>query len=105
MNPPYSNPDIQNFVQHLLEQLSEGNVTEAIVLTNNSADTAWHHDLSAVAACWCITRGRIKFESRTRASNSPAMGQVFFYFGDNPARFAEVFDEVGRIDAIYQRAA
>lgn len=105
MNPPYSNPEIQNFVQHLLDQLSKGNVTEAIVLTNNSADTAWHHELAGMAACWCITRGRIRFESRTRASNSPAMGQSIFYFGPHADRFAEIFGEVGRIDTQYRRAA
>lgn len=97
MNPPYSNPEIQNFVEHLLVQISKGNVTEAIVLTNNSADTAWHHDLQAACARLCLTKGRIRFESPTRASNSPAMGQSFFYFGDNPEIFRDVFSDIGTV--------
>lgn len=97
MNPPYSNPEIQNFVEHLLVQISKGNVTEAIVLTNNSADTGWHHDLQGACSRLCLTKGRIRFESPTRESSSPAMGQSFFYFGDNPERFREVFSSIGTV--------
>lgn len=100
MNPPYSNPEIQNFVEHLIVQISKGNVKEAIVLTNNSGDTGWHHDLQASCSRLCITKGRIRFESPTRASNSPAMGQSFFYFGDNPERFKEVFSAIGTVWAM-----
>lgn len=101
MNPPYSNPEIQNFVEHLLVQIGKGNVTEAIVLTNNSGDTAWHHDLAEASSAMCITRGRIRFESPTRESNSPAMGQSFFYFGPNRSGFAKLFETVGRITTNY----
>jgi len=97
MNPPYSNPEIQNFVEHLIVQISKGNIKQAIVLTNNSADTGWHHDLQAACSRLCLTKGRIRFESPTRASNSPAMGQSFFYFGENPERFREVFSDIGTI--------
>lgn len=100
MNPPYSNPEIQNFVEHLIVQISKGNVKEAIVLTNNSGDTGWHHDLQASCSRLCITKGRIRFESPTRASNSPAMGQSFFYFGGNPERFKEVFSAIGTVWAM-----
>ena len=98
MNPPYSNPEIQNFCSKVIEEYQSGRCTEAIVLTNNSGDTGWHHDMCGAAARWCITRGRIRFESPTRESGAGAMGQVFFYFGGNPQRFKEVFSEIGRVD-------
>lgn len=101
MNPPYSNPEVQQFTEKAVDEYLSGNVTEAVILTNNSGDTAWHHALAEASAAMCITRGRIRFESPTRASNSPAMGQSFFYLGRNVARFAEVFSEIGRITTNY----
>lgn len=98
MNPPYSNPEIQQFTGKIIEEFQSGRCTEAIVLTNNSGDTGWHHELCDAAMCWCITRGRIKFESPTRESGSGAMGQVFFYFGPNRETFKEAFSEIGRVD-------
>ncbi len=98
MNPPYSHPDIQHFTDKVLAELASGNTTEAIVLTNNSGDTGWHHALALASAARCVTRGRIRFESLTRQSGAGAMGQVFFYFGDDVERFAEVFCEIGRIE-------
>jgi hypothetical protein len=100
MNPPYSNPEIQLFTDKVLSEFKSKNISAAIVLTNNSGDTAWHHSLGEACSAMCITRGRIKFESPTRESNSPAMGQSFFYLGRNTDRFARVFSSVGRI---YQR--
>lgn len=97
MNPPYSNPEIQQFVAKAIEEYKSGRCTSAIILTNNSADTGWHHSLQEACTAMCITRGRIRFESPTRESNSPAMGQVFFYFGDDVSSFTKIFSEVGRV--------
>lgn len=97
MNPPYSNPEIQQFVDKVISEHAKGNAKEAIVLTNNSGDTGWHHALQDACAAMCIVKGRIRFESPTRASNSPAMGQVFFYFGDDWQRFKDVFSNIGNV--------
>jgi phage N-6-adenine-methyltransferase len=98
MNPPYSNPEIQNFVAKLIEEFKSGRCTEAIVLTNNAGDTAWSHALKAAASRWCVTRGRIRFESLTRESGAGAMGQIFYYFGDDCDRFRDVFGEIGSVE-------
>ena len=97
MNPPYSNPEIQQFSEKLIESYESKSVPAAIVLTNNSGDTAWHHNLARASSAICNPLGRIKFESPTRESNSPAMGQSFFYFGNEPDKFAQVFASIGRI--------
>ena len=97
LNPPYSNPEVQQFVDKVISEVDIGRTTEAIVLTNNSGDTGWHQALQLACTAMCIVKGRIRFESITRASNSPAMGQSFFYFGDDMARFKDVFSDIGRV--------
>lgn len=97
MNPPYSNPEVQQFAEKVISEYQSGRVTEAIVLTNNSADTGWHRAMQDACTRMCTTTGRIRFESPTRQGNSPAMGQSFFYFGDNPERFKEVFSAIGNV--------
>lgn len=97
MNPPYSNPEVQQFTDKVIAEYQSGRTTEAIVLTNNSGDTGWHHALQAACDAMCIVKGRIKFESTTRESNSPAMGQSFFYFGNDIERFKDVFSDIGNV--------
>jgi hypothetical protein len=101
MNPPYSRREIKLFAEKIVSEIEAGNVSSAIVLTNNSGDTAWHQKLARASSAMCVTLGRIKFESPTRASNSPAMGQSFFYFGGNVALFKNVFSSIGRIAVNY----
>lgn len=97
MNPPYSNPEVQQFAEKLIAEYRIGNISEAVVLTNNCADTGWHRTLQDACTRMCTTTGRIRFESPTRQGNSPAMGQSFFYFGDNPEKFKEVFSAIGNV--------
>lgn len=97
MNPPYSNPEVQQFADKVISEFQKGNISEAIVLTNNSADTGWHRSLQDACTRMCTTTGRIRFESPTRQGNSPAMGQSFFYFGDDPDRFKDVFSAIGNV--------
>ncbi|XHE12410.1 DNA N-6-adenine-methyltransferase [Agrobacterium deltaense] len=97
MNPPYSNPEVQQFAEKVISEFKAGNISEAIVLTNNSADTGWHRSMQDACTRMCTTTGRIRFESPTRQGNSPAMGQSFFYFGDNPGKFKEVFSAIGNV--------
>lgn len=97
MNPPYSNPEVQQFADKVISEYKSGRVTEAIVLTNNSADTGWHRAMQDACTRMCTTTGRIRFESPTRQGNSPAMGQSFFYFGDDPERFKDIFSAIGNV--------
>ena len=97
MNPPYSNPEVQQFAEKVIAEYQSGRVTEAIVLTNNSADTGWHRAMQDACTRMCTTTGRIRFESPTRQGNSPAMGQSFFYFGDDPERFKDIFSAIGNV--------
>jgi DNA N-6-adenine-methyltransferase (Dam) len=98
LNPPYSQPEIGRFIAKLLVELTAGRVTQAIVLTHNSSDTAWFQKLAACATAFCFTRGRIRFVSPDGPRRtSPVQGQTFFYFGQNGGRFADVFSAIGTI--------
>jgi phage N-6-adenine-methyltransferase len=97
LNPPYSQPDIQLFIEKLVFEIDCGNVSEAIILTHNYTDTAWFHLAESAATSICFTRGRIRFEDQNGNLAAPTQGQAFFYYGRNPSRFAEVFKNVGFI--------
>jgi phage N-6-adenine-methyltransferase len=95
LNPPYSRI-IDSFVDKLIEQYEAGFVTEAIVLTNNSTDTGWFHELISRYPA-CLTRGRIPFWRPGLEVFSTRQGQVFFYLGLNPAKFGDVFSRFGQV--------
>jgi len=106
LNPPYSQPQIQQFIEKLVAEYESGRTTEAILLVNNSTDTAWFHEAADSCASMCFTRGRIRFVTPTgEQAGSPAMGQAFLYFGSEPKKFAREFGEIGFIWLPYVEAA
>ena len=97
LNPPYSQPEIGDFCQKLVTELTEGNVTEAILLTHNYTDTGWFHMAESIAAAICFTKGRIKFVDQDGGTCAPTQGQAFFYYGEAQQLFREVFSDFGFI--------
>lgn len=95
MNPPYSQPHIQRFVEKLVTELTAGRTTAAIALTHNYTDTEWFHIAARACNAICFTRGRIKFVNPDGDEAAPTQGQAFFYFGDKPSYFADVFSQFG----------
>ena len=93
LNPPYSQPLMQNFVRKLIIEFVAGNVEQAVMLTHNYTDTAWFHEAQARSTL-CFTRGRISFVG---ASGPPTQGQCFFYFGDRVEGFRATFGAFGFI--------
>ena len=93
MNPPYSAKEIKIFIDKLLTS----NFNQAIVLTNNSADTSWFVNLASACDFMCFTSGRIKFHNKDGESSAPTNGQTFFYFGSNTKGFADEFKQYGLI--------
>lgn len=97
LNPPYGRGLAVVFIKKLLEELTEGRATEAIVLTNNVTDTLWFSDtLGKYATAFCFPNHRIQFvapEGTKKSSNS--LGQVFSYFGNDPASFVTEFKQYG----------
>lgn len=97
LNPPYSQPEIAQFVDKLIAEVDSGRVSSAILLTNSATDTAWFHKAMNASSAFCLTRGRIKFVSPHNEGTQPTMGQTFFYFGENHDLFAAEFSEVGGV--------
>lgn len=101
LNPPYSQPLMNTFVDKLLTEITAKHTTQAIVLVNNSTDTIWFHRLSKKSDAMCFTRGRIKFTSPGKNKYSPTQGQVFFYFGQNVSEFFRLFSDIGVVMKLF----
>jgi phage N-6-adenine-methyltransferase len=96
LNPPYSQPDIADFIEKLVAEYQAGHVTEAILLTNAITDTMCFHMALETASAFCLTRGRIRFVvPDEQIAGTPLAGQCFFYFGNRPDAFAERFADIG----------
>lgn len=97
MNPPYSKGLMDKFVLKICEEYQLGSVDEAIVLAPSCTDVKWFHKLGEVASALCLTLGRIHFYNLEGQKNSPPTGYVFFYFGQDPTKFLEIFESVGLV--------
>jgi ParB family chromosome partitioning protein len=95
LNPPYSHPEIKYFVDKLLNEIKNGRVKQAMLLTNNNTDTNFFHDAATIAAALCFTKGRINFLKPDGSTSSPTNGQVFYYFGNHKKKFVEIFRGFG----------
>jgi ParB family chromosome partitioning protein len=95
LNPPYSKDLLPHFVEKLVEEVSSGRTTAAIMLTHNYTDTEWFHRAESLAEAICFTRGRIAFIPAVGDKAAPTQGQAFFYYGSNVEHFRSVFASVG----------
>lgn len=96
LNPPYSYPQVERFTQKLIQEYERGNVTQATVLVNNRADADWCQQLMFAATATCFSAKRIGFEHpRLGKPDQNRQGQIFFYFGEQPLRFARLFGHFG----------
>lgn len=95
LNPPYSQPKIQQFIERLTAELAAKRVPEAITLTTNNTDTDWFQVLASNCAAICFTDGRVSFIAPDGRKPSPNQGHVFAYFGESPTHFETIFAGVG----------
>jgi len=97
LNPPYSQPAIQQFVEKLISEFKQGHVSQAILLTHNYTDTEWFHIAARASSMICLTRGRIKFVGADGSLAAPTQGQAFFYYGSERRVFQDAFESFGVI--------
>lgn len=96
MNPPYSQPLIEQFVGKLVASVRDGSVEQAIVLVNNATETVWGQALLGSASAVCFPCGRVRFlDSESHPVGAPLQGQVIVYIGARVAEFMAEFDSVG----------
>lgn len=91
MNPPYSTALLSRFADKLISS----NFSQAIVLVNNATETAWFEKMISKATAVVFHKGRIRFVKRDGEHGVPLQGQAFIYYGDNAAKFLDVFSEYG----------
>lgn len=94
MNPPYSQPHVDQFSIKLVDEYEAGRVLRACVLVNNATETVWFQRLAATSSAICFPRGRVKFWAPGRES-VPLQGQAVLYFGDDSAAFFRAFASFG----------
>lgn len=99
LNPPYAMPTVREFAAKLVTSFIDGDIDEAILLTNNATDTEWFHMAARACSAICFTRGRISFlqarDGELLEKTAPTHGQAFFYFGPNDHTFEKVFSQHG----------
>ncbi|NER01341.1 MAG: hypothetical protein F6K17_01210 [Okeania sp. SIO3C4] len=94
INPPYSCPG--KWIEKLISEINDSNVTEAIALVPASTDTKWF------APLWnqpiCFWKGRIKFLDTNYQPKLPArQSHCLVYWGENADKFNEVFSKYGEV--------
>ena len=97
LNPPYTSKIVSAFVDKLLAHLQDREVTQAILLTHNNADTVWFHKACQKCAAACFTRGRVRFYNSNGTASSPTHGHTFMYFGRRVQKFKAEFCQYGWI--------
>lgn len=99
MNPPFTQPLIEQLVDKFVNEYSVGNIAAGIVLTHNCTETDWFIKLAQMSAGILFTDHRINFLDAGIESAGTAQrgqrGQAFFYFGSDPEKFFEVFGKFG----------
>lgn len=95
LNPPYARELIGRFTEKLCGEVKRGAVRSAIMLTNNSTDTSWFRLASSHATAVCFFHGRISFIHRDGQPGKPLQGQMGLYFGNDAAKFVQVFNAHG----------
>lgn len=98
LNPPYCMPEVEQFIDRVIDFHKREIISQAVILTNNSTDTAWFHRMLVYAGIACFTKGRVKFWGPDGgAANGARQGQVLFYIGGNTDKFIEKFKYLGAI--------
>jgi len=98
MNPPYSQPLINEFSQTFVDKYNSFEVLEACILINNATETVWLQGLLNICSKICFIKSRIKFiDVEGNASGSPLQGQLILYFGNNNQKFKNNFSIFGII--------
>jgi len=102
LNPPYAQPLISDFCAAIADRYAIGQILQGILLTNNATETRWFQYAIRSASALCFPAGRIKFLDQTGTpAKTPLQGQCFMYFGTEPERFADAFEDIGAVVTVH----
>jgi phage N-6-adenine-methyltransferase len=96
LNPPYSNP--APWVEKLISEFQTGSrqIKHALVLVNNSTETAWFQSLLQRYPV-CFPAKRIAFWRHDQSGLTARQGQAVFYLGPDIKQFVAVFGQFGPV--------
>jgi DNA N-6-adenine-methyltransferase (Dam)/Sigma-70, region 4 len=97
LNPPYRTGLVERFIYRAIDLFEQGDVTAAVVLTNNATDTRWWQRLAAAASAVCFPAGRIRFLAHDGEQRTPLQGQTIAYLGGDGKVFVEEFARFGEV--------
>ena len=97
MNPPYSADLVRQFISKFVEHVTNGDITEGMVLVNNATETQWFADLVSVSSAVLFPTGRVKFLDPKGNPGAPLQGQALTYSGKNVSAFVKQFEGFGWI--------
>ena len=100
LNPPYGHPHVLNFAIKLVEEIENGNIGQAIWLSNNATETRWGQIMLANAKIICFPKRRVKFlDQNFKPRRSPTQGQMIVGLGPKLSSilFNVYFEEIGVI--------
>lgn len=98
LNPPFGKELCAAFVEKLVDDFSNGSVSEALLLVNNATETAWFQTAIRASKAVCFLETRIQFlKPGGEPGGQPLQGQSVVYFGSDPGKFAETFGKFGQV--------
>ena len=97
MNPPYAQPLISQFCEHLVKEVQAGDVTAAVVLVNNATETAWFRGVADISRAVCFPDGRVCFWHPSKETSTPLQGQALLYIGPDLEMFRQEFTPLGTV--------
>jgi len=96
MNPPYGRI-VAKWVEKLIHEYFEGDVTEAIALIAARTDTQWFNRLGKGGFMWCAIEGRVLFSGPAARGNTAPFPSAIFYLGPNEQEFYHAFKHLGPV--------
>jgi phage N-6-adenine-methyltransferase len=97
LNPPFTKPLIEPFLQRLVEAHLTGAVPAAVVLVNNATETRWFHVVAEASDAVCFPQGRIAFWHPDKGHGPPLQGQACLYLGPDVRAFRQAFTDLGMV--------
>lgn len=96
LNPPFGRKLVSEFVLKLCDHFQDGDVSAALLLTNNATESQWFQRAVHLATAICMPLGRVTFlNEKLDPFGAPLQGQTVLYFGQEPKKFVNEFRQFG----------
>lgn len=93
-NPPYDQKTLEATTDQIVAQFNQF-LVHTISLVPSKTDQAWFHKSTREASAMCFLKGRVPFGKGGVFKGGGQFACTAFYFGQQEARFKEVFAQLG----------